>query len=230
MLWNALLTAACLAATPALPDASTGAHGMVAAAGADLPSERDVWVGSRADLGSTSSGRVRSPGITVPEAIVSGERSASASPALAVGNDSGSTSAASSGRWVGAGLVIASLAFAAAWAHRRKIQLPSRQIKIVETVAVGPKRSMMLIEVDGERLLVGSSEAGLQVLSTRQASSVSSPVPGEASAPAERAPRTTTDDFQAMLTDELEADALRRKMAAAASEPTLPNLTAEGRS
>jgi len=215
MTLTALLTAAFLVAAPAVAaragSAGSGDSRGAAAPEADLPSERDVWVGSRGAQGSAT-GAAKEPSTQVPDAIVNGpaEEPSPAPLPLAVGGSTGS--GPSSGRWVGAGLLVASLAFAAAWMHRKKIQLPSRQIKILETVAVGPKRSMMLVEVDGERLLVGSSEAGLQVLSTRLASSV----PESA--------RTPAGEFSSMLEEEVEADALRRKMAEAANEPTAPNV------
>lgn len=196
MISKALLTLALLAA------GRTGARGAEAAPEADLPSERDVWVGARG--AARAEGKTTVPeDLTVPAEAV--KENHAPAPGASSSNDSSGSGAAA--RWVGLGLVIAALGFGAAWLQRKKIQLPSRRIRVVESVPVGPKRSMMLVEVEGQQLLVGSSEAGLQVLSVRPL--------GEAEPLAEAEPvadRLDAEEFQELLEGQLEADELRRKM------------------
>ena len=50
------------------------------------------------------------------------------------------------------------------WRKRKKHQ--SGLIKILETASIGPKRSIVIAEVNGERMILGTSEAGISVLSS----------------------------------------------------------------
>ena len=50
-------------------------------------------------------------------------------------------------------------------ARRKKQQ--SNLVEIVETANLGPKRTLVVARVSGETLLLGSSEAGISLLSTR---------------------------------------------------------------
>jgi len=49
------------------------------------------------------------------------------------------------------------------WKKKRGLALP-RRIQIKETASLGPKRSLVVAEVDGERLILASSEAGITLL------------------------------------------------------------------
>lgn len=62
-------------------------------------------------------------------------------------------------------VALAALAFALT---RRRARL-GRSITVVESTALGPKRSLVIADVLGERLVLGVSEAGIAVLSTRPA-------------------------------------------------------------
>jgi flagellar biogenesis protein FliO len=65
------------------------------------------------------------------------------------------------------------------WKKKRGLALP-RRIQIKETASLGPKRSLVVAEVDGERLILASSEAGITLLRSDplndRADSVSQPV------------------------------------------------------
>lgn len=61
-------------------------------------------------------------------------------------------------------LGLAGLAFALT---RRRRTLPS-SIRIVESASLGPKRSIVIAEVLGERMVLAVSEAGVSVLATKQ--------------------------------------------------------------
>jgi flagellar biogenesis protein FliO len=60
------------------------------------------------------------------------------------------------------------LAVAALLATRRKKQ-GSRLIQVLETTGLGPKRALVVARVGDELLVIGSSEAGLQLLAARPA-------------------------------------------------------------
>jgi flagellar biogenesis protein FliO len=56
---------------------------------------------------------------------------------------------------------------ALAFALTRRRRTLGRSITLVESAALGPKRSLVIADVMGERLVLGVSEAGIAVLSTR---------------------------------------------------------------
>jgi MYXO-CTERM domain-containing protein len=60
------------------------------------------------------------------------------------------------------------LALAALFASRRRRQT-SRLIKVLESTSLGPKRALVVARVGDELLVLGASEAGLQLLATRPA-------------------------------------------------------------
>lgn len=64
-------------------------------------------------------------------------------------------------------LGLAGLAFAL---RRRQGHAP-RNIRVVETAAIGPRRSLVIADILGERVVLAVSEAGMTVLSTRAAPS-----------------------------------------------------------
>jgi flagellar biogenesis protein FliO len=67
-----------------------------------------------------------------------------------------------SGVMVGAALLL--LAGAAFYLHRRRKQQQAGLIRILETASLGPKRTLVVAEVDGEKMILGTSEAGISVL------------------------------------------------------------------
>jgi flagellar protein FliO/FliZ len=58
------------------------------------------------------------------------------------------------------------LALAALFATRRKQQGP-RFVRVLESTSIGPKRSLVVAQVGDEIMVIGSSEAGLQLLAAR---------------------------------------------------------------
>lgn len=115
-------------------------------------------------------------------------------------------------------LVLAALAIAALVLARRR-KAGARFVHVLESAAIGPKRSIVVARVGDELLVLGSSEAGVQLLATR-------PAPPEATA---AVPQELEDSQAGLLArmglsrkpsfDELlaESDAdreLRRKLAA----------------
>jgi flagellar biogenesis protein FliO len=65
-------------------------------------------------------------------------------------------------------LAVAGLGLMLVVARRRQVTRTSN-ITIVETAALGPKRSLVIADVLGERIVLGLTEAGLTVLSSRPA-------------------------------------------------------------
>lgn len=119
-------------------------------------------------------------------------------------------------------LALAALAFALT---RRRTRL-GRSISLVESAALGPKRSIVIADVLGERLVLGVSEAGIAVLSTRpvppaveQAFVVpTSPTPAPRMGFLDRlfgrVPQTGANaSFEELLRDSAEDQELRTKLA-----------------
>ncbi|MFM8864412.1 MAG: flagellar biosynthetic protein FliO [Limnohabitans sp.] len=67
------------------------------------------------------------------------------------------------------------------WALRRlqhKLQAgadPTRQIRLLETLSVGPRQKILLMEVDGQRVLVGVTAQQMQSLGQWPADASTSP-------------------------------------------------------
>jgi flagellar biogenesis protein FliO len=80
------------------------------------------------------------------------------------------------GSIVPAVLVLAGLAIAALLLARRR-RAGARIVQVLESAAIGPKRSIVVARVGDELLVLGSSEAGVQLLATK-------PAPPEAAAAA----------------------------------------------
>lgn len=132
------------------------------------------------------------------------------------------------------GLALVALA-ALAFALTRKRTRSSRNITLIESAALGPKRTLVIADVMGERLVLGVSEAGIAVLSARPAPQpepapfVIPPAmivpPAVVAAPAEkmnfldrmlgRVPQAQTApmNFDEALRDSLEDQELRAKLA-----------------
>jgi flagellar biosynthetic protein FliP len=64
---------------------------------------------------------------------------------------------------------LALLRIALQWAGVTTGKGPRRGLRVVETCALGSKKRLHVVEVDGERLLIGASESGLSMLQTLQA-------------------------------------------------------------
>jgi flagellar protein FliO/FliZ len=142
-----------------------------------------------------------------------------------------------------AGLFLALLAAATLVMARRR-KRATRLISILESVSLGPKRALVVARLGDELLVLGSSEGGIALLSTRPAAgllseSTVSPPPqrqeflgAEACPPLQghatskggvldlfsrlkaRARPSSTPPFDALLTESLEDVELRRKLAA----------------
>ena len=69
---------------------------------------------------------------------------------------------------IAAGLLLAGLAAAALVMARRRGRVP-RLVEIVESASLGPRRSLVVARLGDEILLLGSSEGGVTLLSTRPA-------------------------------------------------------------
>ena len=64
-----------------------------------------------------------------------------------------------------AAIMLRAVAHAGHWLlARRKSQVASRRLRVVETVALGEKRFATLLHVDGEAFLIGGGSAGLSLL------------------------------------------------------------------
>ena len=77
-------------------------------------------------------------------------------------------------------LFLAVLAVAAYVFARKKRTLGSRRIEILETASLGPKRSLVIARIGEETLVLGTSEAGITLLQTREGNS---PIARVAAAP-----------------------------------------------
>jgi flagellar protein FliO/FliZ len=72
-----------------------------------------------------------------------------------------------SGMTLAAPLFALFLLGAVAFGLTRRRQARGRSITLVESASLGPKRSLVIADVMGERLVLGVSEAGIAVLSAR---------------------------------------------------------------
>lgn len=130
------------------------------------------------------------------------------------------------------------LAVAALLATRRR-QQASRLVRVLETTGIGPKRALVVAQIGDEIMVIGSSEAGLQLLAARPAGLEPSaaeaparlqavPDPAPAGAPARgavlgllsrlrggrpAAPAPAAPAFDALLAESTEDLELRRKLA-----------------
>jgi flagellar biogenesis protein FliO len=124
---------------------------------------------------------------------------------------------------------LAALAGIALFVSRRRPRPGQRRVEILETASLGPKRQLVLARMGGQLLLLGSSEAGVSLLSTQPAADeaadaipepvaqpVAEPTPSGMQAMWSRfrtapdAPARSFDDLLAETADDLE---LRRKLA-----------------
>jgi len=87
--------------------------------------------------------------------------------------------------------IVAVLCGIAALLARRRAKTP-RMLEVIESLSLGNRRALVVAKMNGELLVLGSSEAGVALLTTR---------PEQAKRP-----------FEAMLDDTVEEDSLRRKL------------------
>lgn len=139
-------------------------------------------------------------------------------PALAV---------APGGPSLGAGVVLpalllAGLAAAALLLSRKRARRP-RLVEVLESSSLGPRRSLVVVRLGDELLVLGSSEGGISLLTTAPApAAVRAPAPAPEPAPGggllsrlRLAPqRHPAPVFDSLLADSLEDVELRRKLAA----------------
>lgn len=127
--------------------------------------------------------------------------------------------------------LLAALAAVALVAARRRMRPGARVVEVLETTHLGPKRALVVARVQGEVLLLASSEAGISVLQTRPAlAPAAEPAPADLSrvgadaAPARaagllgrlrlgRTPAAGPPAFDALLHESAEDLELRRKLA-----------------
>ena len=125
------------------------------------------------------------------------------------------------------GLLLAALAAAALLLARRRRAAP-RLVEVIESTSLGPKRALVVVRLNGETLLLGSSEAGIALLRAQPAPPLAAalepapaPPPSGARAlasvvarlvPARRAVPPEAR-FEALLADSAEDQDLRRKLA-----------------
>ncbi|MEN9797441.1 MAG: hypothetical protein RL653_1137 [Pseudomonadota bacterium] len=129
-----------------------------------------------------------------PTAPVTGASVTAAPPARSAGlSDEGPSLVAP--------LAVLAVLGAAAFVLTRRAAAPgrSRSLRVLETTTLGPRRSLVLAEVNGEWLLLGSSEAGLALLKSGPAATVQSPVTAPAPAPVAQPEMPAAPDAAGML-------------------------------
>ncbi|MBL8918622.1 MAG: flagellar biosynthetic protein FliO [Myxococcaceae bacterium] len=102
------------------------------------------------------------------------------------------------------GLVLAVLAVVAFVLTRRRART-TRRMQLVESLSLGPRRSMCLVRVDGRVLVMGVSEAGVQLLTVHDA-----PEPIE---PLDDGAPPTVSQFERLLGQSVEEQDLRARLA-----------------
>jgi flagellar protein FliO/FliZ len=84
-------------------------------------------------------------------------------------------------------LGIVALIFAAGWLSRRlqaRTSPGGRRLRCVETMAVGARDRLLLIDADGKRLLIGVGQGGMRTLHVYEGSAPGSEAPGANPPPA----------------------------------------------
>jgi flagellar biogenesis protein FliO len=131
--------------------------------------------------------------------------------------------------------VIAALAGIALYLSRRRPGSGRRLVQVLETASLGPRRQLVVVRLGDDVLLLGSSEAGVTLLSTQPAGAhLGAPVAlaAPATRPVEPAPERTanvlnrlwsslsarppvpaTASFEDLLIESTDDQALRRKLA-----------------
>ena len=121
------------------------------------------------------------------------------------------------------GLVALGVGFFVFSALRRKQKLGGTGIHVIEAASLGDKRSLVIAEVMGERLVLGVSEAGVAVLMSKPAPPPPLTVPAPLAPPSAPRPmgffarltgKNPAPAFDAALQESLEDQELRAKLAA----------------
>ncbi|MEW6433321.1 MAG: flagellar biosynthetic protein FliO [Myxococcota bacterium] len=106
------------------------------------------------------------------------------------------------------GLALAVLAVAAWLLTRRRVRA-ARRLELLESMSLGPRRSLGLVRVDGKLLVVGVSEAGVQLLTSYDA-----PATAADAAPSDVSVATEALDFERLLVESTAEQELRARLAA----------------
>jgi flagellar protein FliO/FliZ len=110
------------------------------------------------------------PAQKVPAAVIPADTAllAPAKSFGALGTAAATTTAPSGGSGFGSvalpALFLAGLALVAYWFARRRRGVSGRQIEILETASLGPKRSLVMARIGDQTMILGSSEAGITLL------------------------------------------------------------------
>jgi flagellar biogenesis protein FliO len=80
------------------------------------------------------------------------------------------------------------LAAAAFGLWKRRSAPLDRRIRILETASLGPKRALILAEVNGVTMVIGASEAGIALLTAPTSATVDGAIPSNEAATDERDP------------------------------------------
>ncbi|MCC6335748.1 MAG: flagellar biosynthetic protein FliO [Myxococcales bacterium] len=116
--------------------------------------------------------------------------------------------------WGGLGLL--ALAVVAFLLSRRRARV-ARRLELVESMSLGPRRSMCLARVDGRLLVLGVSEAGVQLLTQYDApASAEEAEPSDVSEPAEALA------FENLLVESTAEQELRARFSAARLNEVAP--------
>lgn len=121
-------------------------------------------------LGAPERGAPSVPAQKTPAAVISADTTllAPAKSFGALGAAAAATTAPSGGSGFGSvalpALFLAGLALVAYWFARRRRGVSGRQIEILETASLGPKRSLVMARIGDQTMILGSSEAGITLL------------------------------------------------------------------
>jgi flagellar protein FliO/FliZ len=151
-----------------------------------------------------------------------------ASPSSLTGVPPPLPASSSSAGPIAAGVFLAILAVAALVMARRR-RSGTRLVEILETASLGPRRALVVARLGEELLVLGSSEGGIALLSSRPAAGMvarEAPLtPAERTAPASplravlealsrlRRRPAPTPSFERLITESVEDVELRRKLA-----------------
>lgn len=106
-------------------------------------------------------------------------------------------------------LVLGALGAAALWLRRQKLGR-ARFVQVVETTPLGPRRALVVARMGDQMLLFGSSEAGINLLLTREATAEL--VAASEAQAAGIAELPTPPSFEDALLESAEDVELRRKL------------------
>ncbi|MEW5738151.1 MAG: flagellar biosynthetic protein FliO [Myxococcota bacterium] len=107
------------------------------------------------------------------------------------------------------GLALMALAVVAFFLSRRRARV-ARRLELVESMSLGPRRSMCLARVDGRLLVLGVSEAGVQLLTQYDAPAEAVDLePSDVASPAEALA------FENLLVESTAEQELRARLSAA---------------